>query len=78
MAIALISLQIQPRYDRHRHGGMFSSEMLNRYPDLEQLPYSLVDFCYSTVTAVMGAALMCVSAGYFAAVLPPVVLAVWS
>ena len=43
-----------------------------------ELPYSLVDLSLSTVMAIMGAILMCLSAGYFAATLPPVILAVWS
>ncbi|KIM99556.1 hypothetical protein OIDMADRAFT_125496 [Oidiodendron maius Zn] len=42
-----------------------------------ELPYSLVDLSLSTVMAIMGAILMCLSAGYFAATLPPVILAVW-
>lgn len=43
-----------------------------------ELPYSLVDFSYSTVVAIMSAALMSISAGYFAATLPAVCLAVWT
>lgn len=43
-----------------------------------ELPYALVDLSLSIITAIMGAVLMCLSAGYFAATLPPVVLAVWS
>jgi ATP-binding cassette subfamily C (CFTR/MRP) protein 1 len=43
-----------------------------------ELPYALVDLSLCTVTAIMGAILMCLSAGYFAATLPPVILAVWS
>lgn len=43
-----------------------------------ELPFSLVDLSFSIVTALMGAILMCLSAGYFAATLPPVILAVWS
>lgn len=42
-----------------------------------ELPYSLVDLCLSVVVTIMSAILMCLSAGYFAATLPPVVLAVW-
>jgi ATP-binding cassette subfamily C (CFTR/MRP) protein 1 len=42
-----------------------------------ELPYSLVDLCFSIVTTIMGAILMCLSAGYFAATMPPVILAVW-
>lgn len=42
-----------------------------------ELPYSFVDFCFSTITALMGAILMCLSAGYFAATMPPVILLVW-
>jgi hypothetical protein len=42
-----------------------------------ELPYSLVDLCFSIITTIMGAILMCLSAGYFAATMPPVILAVW-
>lgn len=42
-----------------------------------ELPYSLVDLALSLVMAIMGAVLMCISAGYFAATMPPVVLIVW-
>lgn len=43
-----------------------------------ELPYALVDLVLSGVAAIMSAILMCLSAGYFAATLPPLVLAVWS
>ena len=42
-----------------------------------ELPYSLVDLSLSTMTTIMGAILMCLSAGYFAAMMPPVILSVW-
>jgi len=42
-----------------------------------ELPYALVDLCFSSITALMGAILMCLSAGYFAATIPPVILMVW-
>lgn len=42
-----------------------------------ELPYSLIDLLFSTATSVMAAVLMCLSAGYFAATMPPVILAVW-
>jgi len=42
-----------------------------------ELPYALVDLALSVVTAIMGAGLMCLSAGYFAATMPPVILIVW-
>lgn len=42
-----------------------------------ELPYSLVDLSLSLIAAIMGAILMCVSAGYFAATIPPVILMVW-
>ncbi|KUJ07957.1 putative ATP-binding cassette transporter [Mollisia scopiformis] len=42
-----------------------------------ELPYSLIDLCFSLVVTIMGAALMCVSAGYFAATMPPIILIVW-
>jgi ATP-binding cassette subfamily C (CFTR/MRP) protein 1 len=42
-----------------------------------ELPYSLVDLLLSIAVSVMAAALMCLSAGYFAATMPPVILAVW-
>lgn len=41
------------------------------------LPYSLVDLCLSIVQAIMGAVLMSLSAGYFAATIPVVCLVVW-
>lgn len=43
-----------------------------------ELPYALVDVVLSAVAAIMSAILMCLSAGYFAATLPPLALAVWS
>lgn len=43
-----------------------------------ELPYSLIDLSLCIVVSIMGAILMCLSAGYFAATLPPVILAVWS
>lgn len=42
-----------------------------------ELPYSLIDLAFSLVVTTMGAALMCISAGYFAATIPPVILIVW-
>lgn len=42
-----------------------------------ELPYALVDFSLSIVIALMGAVLMCLSAGYFTITIPPVVLSVW-
>ncbi len=42
-----------------------------------ELPYSLIDLALSVMTTVMGAILMCLSAGYFAAMMPPVMLGVW-
>ncbi|KAL2067058.1 hypothetical protein VTL71DRAFT_1482 [Oculimacula yallundae] len=42
-----------------------------------ELPYSLVDFCFSMILTIMGAILMCLSAGYFAVTVPPVILLVW-
>lgn len=42
-----------------------------------ELPYALVDLSLSIVTAIMGAILMCLSAGYFAATMPPVILIVF-
>ncbi|PQE13970.1 hypothetical protein CJF30_00006789 [Rutstroemia sp. NJR-2017a BBW] len=41
------------------------------------LPYSLVDLSLSMVVAIMGAVLMSLSAGYFAATIPVVALVVW-
>lgn len=41
------------------------------------LPWAVVDFCTSIMQAIMGAILMCLSAGYFAATAPVVILAVW-
>jgi hypothetical protein len=43
-----------------------------------ELPFSLVDLITSVIQTIMGAALMCLSAGYFALTLPVVVLVVWS
>ncbi|MCJ1399110.1 hypothetical protein MMC11_002312 [Xylographa trunciseda] len=42
-----------------------------------ELPYALIDLSLMFVVAVMGAILMCLSAGYFAATMPPIVLMVW-
>jgi ATP-binding cassette subfamily C (CFTR/MRP) protein 1 len=42
-----------------------------------ELPYSLVDLMFSLVVTIMAAILMCLSAGYFAATMPPVILIVW-
>ncbi|MCJ1434939.1 hypothetical protein MMC27_004309 [Xylographa pallens] len=42
-----------------------------------ELPYSLIDLLLSFVVAVVGAILMCLSAGYFAATVPPIILIVW-
>lgn len=42
-----------------------------------ELPYSLIDLSLSVMTTIMGAILMCLSAGYFAAMMPPVMLGVW-
>lgn len=42
-----------------------------------ELPYSLIDLAFSVVVTIMGATLMCISAGYFAATMPPVILIVW-
>ncbi|KAE9376787.1 putative ATP-binding cassette transporter [Stipitochalara longipes BDJ] len=42
-----------------------------------ELPYSLVDLSLSIISSIMGAILMCLSAGYFAAMMPPVILSVW-
>jgi ATP-binding cassette subfamily C (CFTR/MRP) protein 1 len=42
-----------------------------------ELPYSLIDLVSSFVLTFMSAILMCLSAGYFAATMPPVILAVY-
>ncbi|PVH72950.1 putative ATP-binding cassette transporter [Cadophora sp. DSE1049] len=42
-----------------------------------ELPYSLVDFSLSMIVTIMGAILMCLSAGYFAITVPPIILLVW-
>jgi ABC-type multidrug transport system fused ATPase/permease subunit len=42
-----------------------------------ELPGSLIDLLLSAATSVMAAVLMCLSAGYFAATMPPVILSVW-
>ncbi len=42
-----------------------------------ELPYSLIDLLISTASSIMAAVLMCISAGYFAATVPPVILSVW-
>ncbi|KAH6718942.1 putative ATP-binding cassette transporter [Leptodontidium sp. MPI-SDFR-AT-0119] len=42
-----------------------------------ELPYSLIDFCFAMIGVIMGAILMCLSAGYFAITVPPVILLVW-
>ena len=42
-----------------------------------EIPYAFIDLVLSTMTCIMGAVLMCLSAGYFAAVMPPVLLMMW-
>ena len=42
-----------------------------------ELPYSLIDLVLAMILAIMGAVLMCLSAGYFAATMPAVILCVW-
>ncbi|KAH7329994.1 putative ATP-binding cassette transporter [Rhexocercosporidium sp. MPI-PUGE-AT-0058] len=42
-----------------------------------ELPYSLIDFCFAMIGTIMGAILMCLSAGYFAITVPPVILLIW-
>ena len=42
-----------------------------------ELPYSLVDLVITIVSTITSAILMCLSAGYFAATMPPVILCVW-
>lgn len=41
------------------------------------LPYAVIDFILSLSTVVMSAILMCISARYFAATMPPVFLLMW-
>lgn len=41
------------------------------------LPYSVIDFILSLSTGIMSAVLMCISARYFAATMPPVFLFMW-
>ncbi|PQE04288.1 hypothetical protein CJF31_00011699 [Rutstroemia sp. NJR-2017a BVV2] len=54
---------------------LFSQDMTIVDSDL---PYSLVDLALSLVVAIMGAVLMSLSAGYFAATIPVVALVVWA
>jgi ATP-binding cassette subfamily C (CFTR/MRP) protein 1 len=42
-----------------------------------ELPYSVIDLLVSTASGIMAAVLMCISASYFAATVPPVILSVW-
>jgi ABC-type multidrug transport system fused ATPase/permease subunit len=42
-----------------------------------ELPYSAIDLLVSIAKSIMAAVLMCISAGYFAATVPPVILSVW-
>lgn len=42
-----------------------------------ELPYALIDLALGFVATIMGAILMCISAGYFTATMPPVMLIVW-
>lgn len=42
-----------------------------------QIPWSFIDLSINIVVTTMGAILMCVSAGYFGLIMPPVILAVW-
>lgn len=41
------------------------------------LPYAVIDFVLALSTTLMSAVLMCLSAGYFAATIPPVLLLMW-
>lgn len=41
------------------------------------LPYAMIDFILSFSTGIMSAVLMCISARYFAATMPPVLLLMW-
>lgn len=54
--------------------GSFSQDMT--VLDAE-LPYALIDFMMGVVLTIMSAILMCFSAGYFAAIIPPLFLVVW-
>ena len=42
-----------------------------------EIPYAFIDLVLSAATCIVGAMLMCLSAGYFAAVMPPVLLMMW-
>jgi len=42
-----------------------------------ELPFALADLIYSVVASIMGAILMCISAGYFTLTLPFVGFTVW-
>lgn len=59
-----------------------TGEITNRFSqdmsivDME-IPYAFIDLVLSAVTCITGAVLMCLSAGYFAAVMPPILLMMW-
>lgn len=59
-----------------------TGEVTNRFSqdmsivDME-IPYAFIDLVISAVTCTTGAVLMCLSAGYFAAVMPPILLMTW-
>jgi ATP-binding cassette, subfamily C (CFTR/MRP), member 1 len=42
-----------------------------------ELPYSVIDLLATMASSIMAAVPMCLSAGYFAATVPPVILSVW-
>jgi hypothetical protein len=86
VALILTLRQIQPRHDNYRCvRRLLILNLIRGVQKLTlalcsdtELPYSLIDFIFATFAAIMAGALMCVSASYFAATLPPVGLAVWS
>ena len=59
-----------------------TGEITNRFSqdmslvDME-IPYALIDLAISAIICIVGAVLMCLSAGYFAAAMPPVILMMW-
>ena len=42
-----------------------------------ELPFALIDLIFSVVQTIMGAILICLSAGYFTLTMPLVVFVVW-
>ncbi|KAL3417106.1 multidrug resistance-associated protein 1 [Phlyctema vagabunda] len=43
----------------------------------KELPFALIDLVVATIQALLGAVFMCLAAGYFALIMPPVAFVIW-